>query len=39
MSEGKLCPSPMLVNIIKQNIFENGPNDNIYLLDGKFYLI
>lgn len=24
----------MLVEIIKTNIFKNGPNDNVYLIDG-----
>lgn len=27
MSEGKLVPSKMLVEIVKRNIFKNGAND------------
>jgi adenylate kinase family enzyme len=34
MSEGKLVPSKMLVQIIKHNIFKEGPNEKVYLLDG-----
>ena len=34
MSEGKLVPSQMLVEIVKKSIFKNGPNDQIYLIDG-----
>lgn len=34
MAEGKLCPSEMLVDIVKRNIFKNGPNNKIYLIDG-----
>ena len=34
MSEGKLVPSKMLVEIVKKNIFKDGPNDQIYLIDG-----
>lgn len=34
MAEGKLVSSEMLVNIIKRNIFKDGPNNKIYLIDG-----
>ena len=34
MSEGKLVPSKMLVEIVKRNIFKKGPNSQIYLIDG-----
>ena len=27
MAEGKLAPSEMLVDVIKKNIFKNGPNN------------
>ena len=34
LKEGKLAPSTMLVEIVKQKIFENGNNGNTYLIDG-----
>jgi adenylate kinase family enzyme len=34
MVEGKLVSSEMLVDIIKRRIFEEGPNNKIYLVDG-----
>lgn len=34
IAEGKLAPSEMLVDIIKKNIFKNGPNNKVYLIDG-----
>jgi adenylate kinase family enzyme len=34
MAEGKLVSSEMLVDIIKRRIFKDGPNKNIYLVDG-----
>ena len=34
MSEGKLVPSKMLVDIVKKSIFKKGPNSQIYLIDG-----
>lgn len=35
LAQGRLAPSPMLVDIIKLNIFKDGPNDKTYLIDGK----
>lgn len=34
MSEGKLVPSKMLVEIVRQNIFKDGNNNQVYLIDG-----
>lgn len=34
IAEGKLVPSEMLVEIVKKNIFKEGPNNKIYLIDG-----
>ena len=34
MAEGKLVPSKMLVEIVRKNIFKNGPNNDVYLIDG-----
>lgn len=34
LAEGKLAPSEMLVDIIKKNIFKNGENNKVYLIDG-----
>lgn len=34
LSQGKLAPSTMLVQIVKNNIFKDGPNNRIYLIDG-----
>ena len=34
MSQGKLVPSKMLVEIVRRNIFKNGSNNEIYLIDG-----
>ena len=34
MAEGKLAPSEMLVDVVKKNIFKNGPNNETYLIDG-----
>lgn len=34
IAEGKLAPSEMLVDIIKRNIFKNGQNNKVYLIDG-----
>lgn len=34
IAEGKLVSSEMLVEIVKKNIFKNGPNNKIYLIDG-----
>ena len=34
MAEGKLVSSKMLVEIVKRSIFKDGPNNQIYLIDG-----
>ena len=34
MNEGKLAPSEMLVDVVKKNIFKNGPNNGTFLIDG-----
>jgi len=34
LADGKLAPSEMLVDIVKRNIFKNGANSNVYLIDG-----
>lgn len=34
MSEGKLVPSKMLVEIVRKSIFKDGENNQTYLIDG-----